>query len=109
WLRSYASSGQFGISCRPINSTTPISASGRKPSRKRSPGPRPAYVRGHERDKSTSTLPEISTLPPARVVPRHRSDVVPWRLFQRVHFLPSAVEDTDPDRHDHKYRTRQDW
>src|SRR5215831_10748675 len=30
WPRSYASSGQFGISCRPINSTTPISASGRK-------------------------------------------------------------------------------
>src|SRR6516162_5900342 len=58
---------EFGISCLPINSTTPISASGKKPSRKRSPGPRPAYVRELERDKSTSTLPETSTLP------RHKS------------------------------------
>ena len=48
----------FGISCRPINSTTPISTSGRKPSRKRSPGPHLSYVRGPERDKSTSNLPE---------------------------------------------------
>jgi hypothetical protein len=56
--RSCGSSGQFGISCRLINSTTPISASGRKPTLKRSPGPRPACVGGPERDKSTSILPE---------------------------------------------------
>jgi hypothetical protein len=29
------------------------------------------------------------------VVPRHRSDVVPWRLFQRVHFLSKTLILTD--------------